>query len=94
MSSVPLFLVETSLAAIPEAFDGACASARRIASADERLSYVRTTFLPGGTRVLHLFDAPSEDALDAAGRRAGMRFERIVAAVADTTHDPEQRRPG
>lgn len=81
MSAVPLFLVETSLAAIPEAFDGACASARRIAAADERVSYVRTTFLPGSAAVLHLFDAPSAASLDVAGREAGLQFERIVPAI-------------
>ena len=92
---MPLFLVETSLIATPEVFDGACERARRTAAADDRVEYVRTTFLPGGTAVLHLFDAPSQHALEVAGRRSGLRFERIVETDAETNADthPEQRRP-
>jgi hypothetical protein len=52
---------------------------------------VRTTFLPGGSAVLHLFDAPSEDALDAAGRRAGLHVQRIVETVSETPTDERRR---
>jgi len=31
--------------------------------------------------ILHLFEAPSAEALDRAGRLAGLRFDRIVEAV-------------
>jgi hypothetical protein len=88
---VPLFLVESSVAATPEAFESACERARRTAAADERVSYLRTTFLPGGSAVLHLFDAPSEDALDAAGRRAGLHVQRIVETVSETPTDERRR---
>jgi len=33
---------------------------------------------------MHLFDAPSAKALEDAGRRAGLQFERIVQAVSDS----------
>jgi hypothetical protein len=81
---VPLFLVESSVSTDPDAFDSACDGAQRTAATDERVTHVRSTFLPGGGVVLHLFDAPSEETLEAAGRRAGLELRRIVETVADT----------
>ena len=56
------------------------------------MRYVDTTYLPGDETVLHLFDAPSVEALDEAGRRAGLQFERIVQAVNDSA-DRRKERP-
>jgi hypothetical protein len=72
---VPLFLVESPVQD-NEAFETACERARRVADGD--VTYVRSTLLPGGGIVLHLFDAPGEAALETAGRRAGLDLRRIV----------------
>jgi hypothetical protein len=79
---MPRFLVESHVAA-PGAFEETCEQARRAADAGDEICYVRTTFLPGGETVLHLFDAPSSGALDEAGRLVGLRFDRIVETLDD-----------
>jgi uncharacterized protein DUF4242 len=81
---VPRFLVESYVADSSAAFDDACERARRTAAQADDVRYVDTTYLPGDDTVLHLFDAPSLEALDEAGRRAGLQFERIVEAVNDS----------
>jgi hypothetical protein len=78
---VPSYLVESYLAATPSAVDDARERAQRAAELGAGVRYVRTTFLPGDETILHLFEAPSIAALDEAGRRAELRFERIVEAV-------------
>lgn len=89
---MPRFLVESYVVESPTAFDDACARARLTARAGAGISYVHTTFLPGDETVLHLFDAPSAAALDAAGRHVGLQFERIVEAIEDTERQPEGAR--
>jgi hypothetical protein len=78
---VPRYLVESYLAHSPRAVDEARARARRAAELGTGLTYLRTTFLPGDETALHVFEAPSIEALDAAGRRAALQYERIVEAV-------------
>jgi hypothetical protein len=82
---VPRFLVESYVAASSDAFDDACERARLTAREAQGVRYVDTTYVPGDETVLHLFDAPSAEALDTAGRRVGLQFERIVPAVSDAT---------
>ena len=89
---MPRFLVESYVAASPEAFDDACERARRTAKSVSDIRYVDTTYLPGDETVLHLFDAPTVAALDEAGRRAGLEFVRIVPAVNDPTGDRKENR--
>lgn len=89
---MPRFLVESYVAASPKAFDEACERARRTAESASGIRYVDTTYLPGDETVLHLFDAPSADALDEAGRRAGFEFERIVPAVNDPSGQRKENR--
>jgi hypothetical protein len=55
--------------------------ARQAAERAPDIRYLRTTFLPGDETVLHLFEAPSAEALDRAGRAVALPFERIVEAV-------------
>jgi uncharacterized protein DUF4242 len=81
---VPRFLVESYVADSTEAFDDACERARLTAEGARGVRYIDTTYLPGDETVLHLFDAPSAEALDEAGRHAGLQFERIVQAVNDS----------
>lgn len=77
---VPRFLVESYVASSSDEFDEACARARSTAGA-RGIRYVETTYLPGDDTVLHVFDAPSVEALTQAGRSAGLEYERIVPAV-------------
>ena len=81
---MPRFLVESYVAKSATAFDDACERARVTARVGVGVSYVHTTFLPGDETVLHFFDAPSAVAVEAAGREAGLEFERIVEAIEDT----------
>ena len=89
---MPRFLVESYVAASSAAFDDACELARLTAKNSTGVHYVDTTYLPGDETVLHLFDAPSAAALDEAGRRAGLQFERIVPAVNDPAGGRKENR--
>ena len=84
LAVVPSFLVESYVAASSDAFDDACERARHTAELGTGVRYVHTTFLPGDETVLHLFEAPSAEALDEAGRLAELQFERIVEAIDDS----------
>jgi hypothetical protein len=88
---VPSYLVESYVAGTSAAVEDARARARRTAELGERVRYVRTTFLPGDEIVLHLFEAPSASALDEAGRRAALRYERIVEAEESADATCEER---
>jgi hypothetical protein len=78
---MPSYLVESYAADSPVALDEARRRARRTAEVGVRVRYVRTTFLPRDEIVMHLFEAPSAEVLDRAGRAAALPFERIVEAV-------------
>ena len=78
---MPRFLVESYVADSSAAFDNARERARLTAERSADIRYVESTYVPDDETVLHLFDAPSMAALEEAGRRAGLQFERIVAAV-------------
>ncbi|MDP9281975.1 MAG: DUF4242 domain-containing protein [Chloroflexota bacterium] len=76
---MPRYLVESysSGAAVSEARE----RARLTAHLGAGVTYVRTTFLPGDETVLHMFEAPSAEALDKAGRLAALEFQRIIEAI-------------
>ena len=78
---MPRYLVESYAATSLEAFEDARLRARLTAESGDGVRYVDTTYLPDDETVMHLFDAPSVHALEEAGRRAGLEFERIVEAV-------------
>jgi hypothetical protein len=59
--------------------------ARLAAELGDGIRYIRTTFLPGDETLLHLFEAPSVEALRSAGRRAALHYERIVEAQEEET---------
>jgi len=84
---MPRFLVESYAAASTAAVDDARLRARQAAELGSGVQYVHTTFVPGDETVLHLFDAPSHETLDEAGRRAGLQFDRIVEVVDDWQAD-------
>jgi hypothetical protein len=84
---MPQYLVESYLADSPAAVKAARERARAMEDERAGVRYVRTTFLPGDEVVLHLFEAPSAQALGKAGRLAEMRYERIVEAVEDAPEE-------
>jgi hypothetical protein len=63
--------------------------ARRAAELGDHVVHLRTTFVPSDETVLHVFDAPSADVLDRAGRLAQLRFDRIVEAIEEGGQSPE-----
>ena len=78
---MPNYLVESYAVDSPAALAEARERAQRAAELGTDVRYVRTTFLPGDETILHLFEAPSAEALRQAGRLAALSFERIVVAV-------------
>jgi uncharacterized protein DUF4242 len=78
---MPRYLVESYLAGSAAAVDDARERALRVAELDAGVRYLRTTFLPDDETVLHMFDAPSAEALRRAGERAALHYERIVEAI-------------
>jgi hypothetical protein len=77
---VPSYLVEAYLADTPAALANARARAHLAAETDEHIHHVRTTFLPTDEMVLHMFNAPSDDAVRRAARRVDLPHQRIVEA--------------
>jgi hypothetical protein len=82
---VPSYLVESYSADSEDALDDARARARRTAELGVGVRHLRTTYLPEDETILHIFEAPSAEALDRAGRLAELSFERIVEAVEGVT---------
>jgi hypothetical protein len=80
---MPNYLVESYVADSPAALEEARRRARRTAELGSSVRYLRTTFLPGDETVMHLFEAPSADAVEQAGQAAALAYERIVEAVED-----------
>jgi hypothetical protein len=78
---VPSYLVESYVSGLDAALEEAHAGARRTAALAAGIRHVRTTFVPEDETILHLFEAPSLEALDRAGRRASLSYQRIVEAV-------------
>lgn len=78
---MPSFLVESYVSSASSAFEDSSRRARLAAELGVGVRYVRTTFLPGDETILHLFEAPSAEAVDRAGRLAELHFDRIVEAV-------------
>ena len=89
---MPRYLVESYLADTPAAVEEARERARSVGDERAGIRYVRTTFIPGDEVVLHLFEAPSSDTLDEAGREAALRYERIVEAVEMTADTREEEK--
>ena len=86
---MPSFLVESYASGSPAVLADARERARRAAQLGAEIRYLRTTFIPGDETLLHLFEAPSLEALDVAGRLAALPFERIVEAVETAQREEE-----
>ena len=80
---MPRFLVE-SYAGSQRVAEAARERAQQTARRGRGVEYVRTTFIPGDEVVLHIFEAPSPEALGEAGRLAALSYDRIVEAVEET----------
>jgi general stress protein YciG len=83
---VAYFLAEFYLpAASPggtaEALARARAAAEEVAREGDLLRLLRIIFVPGDETCFVAYEAASSEAVAEAGRRAGLDFERIVAAV-------------
>ena len=50
-------------------------------SAEIPVTYVRSIHVPEDETCFHLFEAESADVVIEAGRRAGLTFDRVTAAV-------------
>ena len=87
---MPRYLVEGYVADSPRAHAEVRAQAGRAARLAEGVRHLRTTFLPADEVALHVFEAPSADAVERAGKRAGLRYERIVEAF---EHSQESNLP-
>jgi hypothetical protein len=74
------FLVEAYVADSPAAYAEASERAERASAVGRGVRHVETTFLPSDEIALHIFEAPSLEELEEAGRLAALRYERIVEA--------------
>ena len=75
-----LYLSETDAGGLREAAARARAAADDLRRAGRRLRFVRVTFVPADETCFVVFAADTADAVAEAGRRAGLHFDRIVAA--------------
>jgi len=78
---MPTYLVEAYGANHDDALADARERALRAAELAGGVRFVRTTFLPADETILHVFEAPSAEALRDAVKRAALTYERIVEAV-------------
>ena len=54
-------------------------------SAEIPVTYVRSIHVPEDETCFHLFEAESAEVVHEAGRRAGLTFDRVAAAVEPVT---------
>jgi hypothetical protein len=82
---MPRFVVESysSWAGLDEAR----LQARLTAERGANVTYLRTMFLLDEETALHVFEAPSAEALARAGRDAALGFQRIVEAIESSASD-------
>ncbi len=78
---VESFVPRARVEEVDEAARRARIAARELSRAGEAITYVRTTFLPEDETCFHVFEASSEDVVEAAARRAELGRVRIVAVV-------------
>jgi hypothetical protein len=56
-------------------------------SAEIPVTYVRSIHVPEDETCFHLFEAESAEVVNEAGRRAGLMFDRVAAAVEPVTSE-------
>jgi hypothetical protein len=75
------YLPATSPGGTAEALARARAAAEEVAREGDLLRLLRIIFVPGDETCFVAYEAASSEAVAEAGRRAGLDFDRIVAAV-------------
>lgn len=75
-----------------DAADRVRTSADRLAADGAPIRYLHSTLVPEDEAAFCVFEAASEFLVREAYRRAGMRFERVVAAVETISGSPEPER--
>jgi hypothetical protein len=85
---VPEFLVEQYVSRADTAGAGLSSERARLAAAEvngEGMSvrYLRSILVPEDETCFYLYEAGSAEAVREAAQRAGLRFERIIAAVSE-----------
>jgi hypothetical protein len=78
---MPTYLVEAYGPGHGDALADARERAAHAADLGQDVRYVRTTFVPDDETVLHVFEAPSLDAVRQAADLAHLTHQRIVEAV-------------
>jgi hypothetical protein len=76
-----LYLPTTGPGGIAEAAARARGAAEELGRDGNLLRFLRIIFVPGDETCFVAYDAATTEAVAEAGRRAGLDFERIVAAV-------------
>jgi Protein of unknown function (DUF4242) len=56
-------------------------------SAESPVTYVRSIHVPEDETCFHLFEAESAEVVNEAGRRVGLTFDRVAAAVEPVTSE-------
>jgi hypothetical protein len=76
-----LYLPATSPGGTAEAVARARGAAEELARDGDLLRFLRIIFVPDDETCFAAYEAATPEAVAEAGRRAGLEFERIVAAV-------------
>lgn len=84
--SMAVYMVERNLPGITNeqlagAQEAAIASSQKSTSSGTPVRYIRSTFVPGESRCLCLFEAGHGDAVRDVNESAGLPFTRIVEAL-------------
>jgi hypothetical protein len=69
---------------LADAGERARAAADRLTRAGIAVRWVRSVYVPEYETCLLVFEAPTPDAVDRAGRRAGLTYQRIVEGADPT----------
>lgn len=90
---MPVYMVERNLPGVSmeqlaDAQKKAIQVGKELTSEGREVRYIRSTFVPGESRCMCLFEAPNSDNVREANERARIPFTRIVPAE-DLTPKPE-----
>jgi hypothetical protein len=95
---MPTFLAERyvargDLAGFALDADRARRGAEEVSREGTSVRFLRSLFVPEEETCLYVYEAPSADAVREAARRATLRFDRVNAAIADTSVRPAIQAP-
>ena len=83
---MPVYMVERNLpgistAQLAGAQKAAIAAGREMTAKGKNVRYIRSTFVPGESRCMCLFEASSPELVKEANEKANIPFTRIVEAL-------------